>query len=567
LMIISAVPLSAIGGILALYSRGLPFSISAAIGFIALFGVAVLNGLVLVGYLNQIREEGAGDSDNLRDLVMEGCVDRLRPVLMTALVGALGFLPMVLSTSAGAEVQQPLATVVVGGLITSTLLTLLVLPALYLLFERKNPRSGARSFAAVPGSSFGVVLLLFVCLSGIIISTTACAQPPSDPLAKQSNRLSVAEWRQERDLWVERSLRGHPRLEEAELAVRGAETRLSQWWYPGKTQINWDRGQINYALIDRNISIIQPLGSPFAVGAGMRYGRLEVRLAEARLEETRLQLVHEIRDAYSAAAYYRERLRLLEMHTWMWRQADSVMLMRTEVGSSDRLSALLSRQQLDALDWQLTRAQLELDQALRALGKVCHLDTLPSPPGWPFGEIPAPGVARPHPISRVWSAKRALDLQVENLQKSALGPEISVGAFNQTLEQVAGFRGIIVQVSVPLIPLRAGASVEAARLLRLQNDLKLDREELSMGHEQRQARQEFVMYSDRVRKQFTEVGPRLNELQEQARYMLIQGSINYFEYAQTMESVHQSRLDNLYNEYQLHRAAHRLAALTYVDNP
>ena len=135
LLIYTAVPFSAIGGIFALWFRDMPFSISAGIGFIALFGVAVLNGIVLIGEFNRLRKEGLTD---LLAIVIKGTEIRLRPVVMTALVASLGFLPMAISTSAGAEVQKPLATVVIGGLISSTLLTLVVLPILYLIFEKRN---------------------------------------------------------------------------------------------------------------------------------------------------------------------------------------------------------------------------------------------------------------------------------------------------------------------------------------------------------------------------------------------------------------------------------------------
>ena len=146
LFVFSAIPLAAIGGVWALWLRGMPFSISAGVGFIALFGVAVLNGIVLIGQMNQMqREEKTADklsasigvTELIHHRIIESCMVRLRPVLMTALVASIGFLPMALSQGDGAEVQRPLATVVIGGLITSTLLTLLVLPAIYKTFTKK----------------------------------------------------------------------------------------------------------------------------------------------------------------------------------------------------------------------------------------------------------------------------------------------------------------------------------------------------------------------------------------------------------------------------------------------
>jgi cobalt-zinc-cadmium resistance protein CzcA len=133
-LVFTGIPLATVGGVFALLLRGMPFSISAGVGFIALFGIAVLNGVVMVTYINELRHQG----HPLEQAVREGGMTRLRPVLMTALVAALGFVPMAISHGAGAEVQRPLATVVIGGLITATLLTLLVLPLLYLRFERSN---------------------------------------------------------------------------------------------------------------------------------------------------------------------------------------------------------------------------------------------------------------------------------------------------------------------------------------------------------------------------------------------------------------------------------------------
>jgi cobalt-zinc-cadmium resistance protein CzcA len=137
-LVFTGIPLATVGGVFALLIRGMPFSISAGVGFIALFGIAVLNGVVMVSYINELRERGR----SLDEAVREGGMTRLRPVLMTALVASLGFLPMALSSHAGAEVQRPLATVVIGGLVTATLLTLLVLPLLYLMMEKKRADRG-----------------------------------------------------------------------------------------------------------------------------------------------------------------------------------------------------------------------------------------------------------------------------------------------------------------------------------------------------------------------------------------------------------------------------------------
>jgi cobalt-zinc-cadmium resistance protein CzcA len=147
LLIYSGIPLAVTGGVLALWLRGMPFSITAAIGFIALSGVAVLNGMVMVSCFNRLREEGLG----VMEAVLSGAVSRLRPVLMTAMVASLGFVPTAVATGAGAEVQRPLATVVIGGILSSTLLTLIVLPVLYGWFEREKP-SGAEPAAQKPVS-------------------------------------------------------------------------------------------------------------------------------------------------------------------------------------------------------------------------------------------------------------------------------------------------------------------------------------------------------------------------------------------------------------------------------
>jgi cobalt-zinc-cadmium resistance protein CzcA len=142
ILVYTGIPLAVTGGIFALWLRNMPFSITAAVGFIALSGVAVLNGVVMISYFNLLREEG----QNVADAVREGSLTRLRPILMTALVASLGFLPMAIATGPGAEVQRPLATVVIGGILSSTFLTLVILPLLYQWIEVRLERRSQTAF-------------------------------------------------------------------------------------------------------------------------------------------------------------------------------------------------------------------------------------------------------------------------------------------------------------------------------------------------------------------------------------------------------------------------------------
>ena len=191
LLIYTAIPLSAIGGILLLWMRDMPFSISAGVGFIALFGVAVLNGIVLINEFNRLKNE---TQMNMKDLVLKGTATRLRPVLMTAAVASLGFLPMALSTSSGAEVQRPLATVVIGGLISATLLTLFVLPVLYVWVEKRKGSIKAPALTLLLGF-FSLVAssqTMESPLSGHVPNTRPAASLPLDSIIAMADRNALS---------------------------------------------------------------------------------------------------------------------------------------------------------------------------------------------------------------------------------------------------------------------------------------------------------------------------------------------------------------------------------------
>src|SRR5690606_19796069 len=237
-LVYTAIPMSAIGGVFALIIRDMPFSISAGVGFIALFGVAVLNGVVLIATFNRLEKDGW---DEIIPRIIEGTKTRLRPVLMTASVASLGFLPMALSTSAGAEVQKPLATVVIGGLITATALTLFVLPLLYLVFMKSNKRSRNGYLKIVTP-----VLLLFVSLG----------------FSQKSNAQTV-----DVDKAIEIALQNNTEIQSKNMAIKSAQSLSKTAFELPKTDVNFQYGNNDGFEYNDGIQIAQNIPFPTLFGA------------------------------------------------------------------------------------------------------------------------------------------------------------------------------------------------------------------------------------------------------------------------------------------------------------
>ena len=233
LVVFSTVPLSLIGGILALWLRGLPFSISAGVGFIALFGVAVLNGILMINHFNNLRKQTKYQMTTNR-ILAKGCPHLLRPVFLTGLVASLGFVPMAIAKSAGAEVQRPLATVVIGGLIVSTILTLIIIPVFYRLVN---------SSAAWKRQRWLKRLLPFLLFLGILFPTHA----------QQTVSLEEA---------VTIALENHPRLKTATASIERSRASRGESWEVSPTTFNYSWGQINgETRNDNQMEITQSLGS------------------------------------------------------------------------------------------------------------------------------------------------------------------------------------------------------------------------------------------------------------------------------------------------------------------
>jgi len=274
-LVYTAIPMSAIGGVFALLLRDMPFSISAGVGFIALFGVAVLNGIVLISTFNRLEKEGWNE---IIPRIIEGAKTRLRPVLMTASVASLGFLPMALSTSAGAEVQKPLATVVIGGLMSATALTLFVLPLLYLVFMRNHkPTKNNKMKAITP------ILLLFTFLG---FSQTSNAQNP----------VNV-------DRAIEIAMENNPQLRSKKLEIQSTQSLSKTAYELPKTDLNFQYGNTDGFEYNDGFQISQTIPFPTLFGVKKNLVKEQVKGQEWSKALTENELRKQVRTYYYQLAY------------------------------------------------------------------------------------------------------------------------------------------------------------------------------------------------------------------------------------------------------------------------
>ncbi|GGB94978.1 CusA/CzcA family heavy metal efflux RND transporter [Dyadobacter sediminis] len=320
-LIYTAIPLSAIGGIFALALRGMPFSISAGVGFIALFGVAVLNGIVLLSEFNRIRKEGK-IHDPLQ-LVLAGTRNRLRPVLMTAAVASLGFLPMALSNGAGAEVQRPLATVVIGGLITATLLTLFVLPALYLLFDKKPKPT-------VPGKKMAVTMML------LALFHVSHAQSQNAVPVDLNTAIGIA-------------LKKNRVAQSARLNEKASEQMQSASFDIAKTSINADYGKVNSLHNDTRFGMSQTFSFPAVYSSQRKLLQAGFRISQARTRLAEQEIRSGIRQLFYEYAALNERKKLLTYADSIYRLFEEKSNLRFEKGEAnvlEKTAAESHRQQI-----------------------------------------------------------------------------------------------------------------------------------------------------------------------------------------------------------------------------
>lgn len=284
LMIFTAIPLSAVGGVFLLWLRDMPFSISAGVGFIALFGISVLNGIVLIEEFRELREKGY---TNLNRIIMKGTSVRLRPVILTASAAALGFLPMAISGNAGAEVQRPLATVVIGGLISATILTLVILPNLYVLFNRKSSKKSSVSSKAVI-----TILVAFISV-GVFGQTTISMEEAVD-LSKTNN-----------------------------LTIKAAEAKIRADEYWENTSFDLEKTEVYYGFDQNNIApnniplhvlgVTQNFKMPGFYKSKKEWLESQTALSAVTLDSRKFYLERQVSEAYLTVVYYKQQISQLEV--------------------------------------------------------------------------------------------------------------------------------------------------------------------------------------------------------------------------------------------------------------
>ncbi|MDJ1481026.1 CusA/CzcA family heavy metal efflux RND transporter [Cytophagaceae bacterium YF14B1] len=564
ILIFTAIPLSAIGGIVALWLRNMPFSISAGIGFIALFGVAVLNGIVLLGEFNRLKQNGL---TNLQDIILQGTETRLRPVLMTALVASLGFLPMALSQGAGGEVQKPLATVVIGGLVSSTLLTLLVLPVLYMLFEKSGnitehnlpnntydsssedkpdyeSPSSIRKILAVNWPKSGLHLsvrfwpFVFVMfLISILVYQTGNAQ--TSPMSLSLEKAIT--------LALQNNLEVQSGLYEID-AQKMLQRTASDI---GKTNINWMGGQYNSVNFDNSFTISQNIPFPLLLSRRANYQEAQTQTVERRLAVTQNALVHQVKSTYELLVLAKARHQLYQEQDSIFSQFVRSAQVRYRTGESTFLEQSTAESQLQEIRLQLSQnesdiliAQSQLQtllnqtQPITATDEVLQKQTLSI-------QLADTNALLQNPIILYYHQQVITARQFTRVERALALPDFTIGYFNQSLigtQVINGqdrffngskrFQGIEAGISLPLWFRPFRARTQAASLNEKIAQTQVQYYQKAIGQQWQQAIQEYTKYLKSLEYYEKTALPTAKLILGNAQKAYRAGEIGYLEYSQ-----------------------------------
>ncbi len=443
LIIYTAIPLSAIGGAFALASRGMPFSISAGVGFIALFGVAVLNGIVLIAEFRRLKEQGLTD---LKEIVMQGTRIRLRPVLMTAAVASLGFLPMAISNGAGAEVQRPLATVVIGGLLTATFLTLFLLPVLYLLFEKS-------SLKMKPKAS---IILLLLSLMPLLAG------------AQQSISLEAA---------VDSALHNNLKLRSQRLSEDHYKKMQGTGWDINKTNVTAEWGNINSAYTDTRYGVTQSISFPLVYMKQRNVLHDEWKSAQLQTSLKEKEVVREVSVLYNEINSLYQKQALLIHADSLYAEFERKAQLRYKLGESNTLEKTTAENQRGQIHLQLEQLQADLHILLNQFAYWLNTDVA-YVPDRELLRSGAPALANSvglHPYLSYLQMQQRMAKNAYQLEQTKLLPDIIGGYYNQSFQgwqkvnnaeqfytRSQRFSSVQIGVGIPLIFSSQAARIKAA---------------------------------------------------------------------------------------------------------
>jgi cobalt-zinc-cadmium resistance protein CzcA len=405
LLIYSAIPLSAIGGIFFLAARGMPFSISAGVGFIALFGVAVLNGIVLITEFNHLKREG---HRNLHRIVLKGSKVRLRPVLMTASVASLGFLPMALSNGAGAEVQRPLATVVIGGLLLATFLTLFVLPVLYVLFERtKKMKMKNKTF----------IITLFI---SFFSYDSILAQSP----------ISLKEA-------INTAIENNLTVKNEELKAEYKRQLIKTAATIPQAEVSADWGKLNSSFNDSKFGVSQAFSFPSVYKKQKKLLTEEWNLAVLEVDLKEAEIRRNVSQTFYSIIYLRRKEAILLENDSIYLEFLRKSELRFSTGESNILEKTTAESQRGAIKLQLNQLKQEIELAKLQFQLLLNSSIAYEPHEEGFkAQLSSNGVAiaiASHPILKLLEQEQSVANAETQVEKSKLLPELNLGYFNSSM--------------------------------------------------------------------------------------------------------------------------------------
>ncbi|WP_124979858.1 CusA/CzcA family heavy metal efflux RND transporter [Nonlabens xiamenensis] len=542
LMIYIAIPLAAIGGVFALWLRGMPFSISAGVGFIVLFGVAVLNGLVLINRFNSLKEEGV---ISIKDRIFQGTKERIRPIMLTATTDIFGFLPMAFSTSAGAEVQQPLATVVIGGMLTATLLTLIVLPVLYTFIEKRRERKDQNKIGSFNPQALTTILIVGFMLGGTAFAKAQQPQAPVQDIVVQDSIIPIAISQA-----IEIAKENYPVLKASQLEIERQNALKGIAYDFGNTQVftggeEIADGQGIYTVIGIGQQNIDLLG----IGVKRRLQQKRIELAQTGFNLSEIQIELEVKRAWSETFQAKKKFFLYRELDSIYGQFSKSVELNYEVEAISRLEYAAARNQALQINNKFQQAEIDYFIALQKLNLWLTPDTMYTvTDDLEVAEISildADDTLDEHP-DLLLSRKRIDEAQASyDAARANLLPKFNLQGGLQRVNGDSGFYTYQAGISIPLF---SGPDRSRAKTAKLDTQIA----ETNATFKQRelqsqfiQARQNFTKWRDTWFFYKTEALPLAIDQRKGALLAYKEGALTYAAFTQIIRDAIQTELDAL----------------------